>query len=201
MIKLIKLRNCWSPNLDNLAVSSPVFWIMGPTSSGKTTLAVEIVKRLTMSGSAVLWYDGDEVRDLMGANYGFKPEDRLLIVSTLIYLAKKAQNAGIPVFVSALTANQDARDLIKSSLSNNIILVSVECSVDECIKRDPKGLYKKAINGEIETLIGYNTPYNPPNFPDIVVKTEGASIKEAVDNFFRECERLGIRLERDFYNA
>ena len=117
-----------------------VFWLMGPTSSGKTTLSLAITSYLRKTGEIIINYDGDEIRDLFGNDLGFKPSDRLKVVETLAYLANKSIEAGANVIVSALTAYQDARSYIKDNVKG-LIIVQIECSLDTCIKRDPKGLY------------------------------------------------------------
>ena len=155
-----------------------VLWIMGPTSSGKTTVATSFVQRQQAAGIPVLHFDGDEVRGMFGADFGFTPENRLLVVEGLIMLARKAVSSGINVVVSALTAHEEARKLISDKIKN-VITVSTQCSIETCAKRDPKGLYQKAMNGEIDTLIGYNTPYIVPAAPALLLDTENQSIQGA----------------------
>lgn len=157
-----------------------VLWLMGPTSSGKTTLANGVTKSCMINGQRFLHYDGDEVRSLFGKNHGFSSDDRLSVVKTLAYFAGKAADSGNNVVVSALTAFPDARQYIKKNI-DNLIVGYVECCFEVCAERDPKGLYEKARSGKIETLIGYNTPYPEPEFPDFVVNTEKTGIKEGVD--------------------
>ena len=156
-----------------------VLWIMGPTASGKTTLAREMLKILSKKERPVIHYDGDEVRGFFGPNLGFKVKDRLLVVKTICYLANKALNSGVNVVVSALTANEDARVYVVKNVKN-VILIYLECSLEKCIERDYKGLYKKALSGEIDTLIGINSDYLPFENPDIIIKTENKSIGKNV---------------------
>lgn len=168
-----------------------IFWIMGPTSSGKTTLALHFLDKLRKEGSGAIHYDGDEVRDFLGPNHGFAEGDRLRVVSTLVHLANKAIDAGLNVVVSALTANQDARDYIKHNVKN-LVLIYLECSIEKCSERDPKGLYSKARRGEIETLIGINTKYLPPENPDIIINTERESIENAVIELMKKLSGFGL---------
>ena len=102
------------------------------------------------------------------------------VVSTLTHLANKATEAGSNVVVSALTANLDSRDYVRDN-ANNVLFCYIECSIETCAKRDPKGLYSKAREGKINTLIGYNSKYIPPENPEIVVNTDYASAPLAVD--------------------
>lgn len=159
--------------------AQPTLWLLGPTSSGKTTLARALAERLRSQGRPCLWYDGDEVRDFFGPDLGFKPDDRLKVVRTLCHLANKGSHEGIAVIVSALTANPEARELVFSSVER-LALVGVCCSVEVCAQRDPKGLYHKAKKGEINTLIGFNTPYTLPERCDLVLSTQSRSVEECV---------------------
>ena len=156
-------------------------WLMGPTSSGKTTLAEAFVDHLQQSGEKkIIHYDGDEVRDFFGPSLGFASEDRMRVVKTLVHLANKAMDTGINVIVSALTAHTDARQYI-SNLIKPIIIVAIDCDVEKCARRDPKGLYKKAQQGEITTLIGVNSKYLPPESPDIVIDTGSQDVDASLD--------------------
>ena len=169
-----------------------VLWLMGPTSSGKTTVSNAVVKRLRDAGISIIHFDGDEIRDFFGDNLGFKPEDRLRVVSTLIHLADKVSTAGANVIVSALTANPDARKLLDDRLGSAAIGY-IQCSIDICAARDPKGLYAKAKSGEIDTLVGYNTEYPAFENPDLVLDTENDPLEALVDqtlDFLRGSDRL-----------
>ena len=168
-----------------------IYWIMGPTSSGKTTIAHYLLNKLCKNGKLAIHYDGDEVRDFFGPNHGFAEGERLRVVSTLVHLANKALDAGLNVVVSALTANQDARDYIKHNVKN-MVLIYIECSIEKCSERDPKGLYNKAKRGEIETLIGINTKYLQPENPDIIISTERESIENTVFELMKKLSGLGL---------
>ncbi len=148
-----------------------VIWLMGPTSSGKTTLAEYFMQQWRAQGRTVIHYDGDEIRDLFGHSHGFAKKDRLQVVSTLAKLANKAAAAGVLCVVSALTANRDAREYVRNTIPS-LLLGYIRCSIDECARRDPKGLYARAKKGEINTLIGWGEPYEPPENPDIILDTE-----------------------------
>ena len=157
-----------------------VLWLMGPTSGGKTTIAEHLLERLRADGSASMHFDGDEVRDFFGDTLGFQASDRQRVVGTLVHLANKTAEAGVNVIVSALTANEDARRHVLDSVKN-LKIVYIKCSIETCAERDPKGLYALAKNGEIDTLIGINSDYLPPDSPDLVIDTEALSPDEAVD--------------------
>lgn len=154
-------------------------WLLGPTASGKTTLARTLQEKLAASGTPVIHYDGDEVRGFFGDSLGFKNQDRLRVVRTIVHLASKAEAAGLNVVVSALTANQDARELIRHAIPN-LLIVYLQCGLKECSLRDPKGIYRRARRGEIDTLIGYNSPYDAPQDYDLKLDTETMKLGECV---------------------
>jgi adenylylsulfate kinase len=168
-----------------MSVKRPyTIWLMGPTSSGKSTIAENFASTLKGNDIPILHYDGDEVRSFFGKNFGFSENNRGHVVETIVYLAKKANDAGVNVVVSALTAHQSSRDHVKESIPN-LYIGYVDCPIDVCIARDPKGLYAKAINKEIDTLIGYNTKYQPPNEPDIKLDANKFSVEENTDCLLR----------------
>jgi len=156
-----------------------VLWLMGPTSSGKTTIAELLLEHLRANGMSSIHFDGDEVRNFFGENLGFDVSDRQRVVSTLVHLANKTSAAGVNVIVSALTASVEARCLVLDT-ARNLTVVYLKCPIETCIERDPKGLYAQAKNGEIDTLIGFNTEYLPPNNPDLVINTKELSSYRAV---------------------
>lgn len=166
---------------------------MGPTSAGKTALANEVLRVLKQKGFGVIHYDGDEVRDFFGPGFGFNSENRLRVVSTLVHLVNKALGAGLNVIVSALTANSDARHFVRKNVKS-LILVSLECSIEKCIKRDQKGLYAQALKGEINTVIGLNTKYEPIENPDIIIDTDRNSTEESARDLL---EQLEVFLRRE----
>jgi adenylylsulfate kinase len=158
-----------------------VIWLMGPTSAGKTTLAKALVEHLRAAGDVpVIHWDGDQVRDMLGTDLDFSSNSRLRVVRTLAEMAKATSDAGVFTIVSALTAHEDARKLI-SEILPRLIICYVHCPIDICIERDPKGLYRRAIDGEIDTLIGYNSEYRPPIDPALIVDTSLGNVAKGVE--------------------
>ena len=176
--------------MDNkITTKNFILWIMGPTASGKTTIARYILEEIRQMGRLAILYDGDEIRDFIGPCLGFKREDRLRVVKTLVHLANKAMVSGLDVIVSALTANPDARAYVKKN-TKNLILACLDCDIATCINRDPKGLNKRARSGDIDTLIGYNTEYIPIGNPDILINTQSKTVEKCVQEFM-DCLRKG----------
>ncbi len=170
----------------------PVIWLMGPTSAGKTTLARSLTERLrNQENLAAVHWDGDLVRDLLGKNLSFSPESRLRVVRALALLAEVTSQSGVLTVVSALTAHEDARQLVRESLPR-LLSVHVHCPMDICIERDPKGLYRQAIAGEIDTLIGYNESYNPPEAPDLEINTSSLSVEAGVETLVEFLKKRGV---------
>jgi len=160
--------------------TTPVVWLMGPTSAGKTTLAAALSDRLRAESDApVLHWDGDQIRDMLGDGLGFSSDSRLLVVRTLATVALASSQAGVLTLVSALTAHDDARQLIRDMLPD-LLVVYVKCSLETCMERDPKGLYAQAAAGEIDTLIGYNSDYISPQNADLILDTSTENIDACV---------------------
>ena len=115
--------------------------------------------------------DGDEVRNMFPHDHGFSEKARLAVIENLVLLANKLAGAGMTVVVSALTAHDRARGYIRKHIEN-LRLIFIDCRIETCIQRDDKGLYRKALAGEIDTLIGINSPYQPPDHFEMRVDTE-----------------------------
>lgn len=172
-----------------------VIWMLGPTSSGKTTIGKYFVEEMRRKGIPSIHFDGDEIRAFFGSSLGFKPEDRLRAVSVCAHLANKSAEAGLNVVVSALTANEDARNYVSDKIPGHT-LVYLECPIEVCIERDSRGLYRKAQEGKIDpkTLIGLNAPYVRPESPDIVIDTSKNSPQEATEIIRQWFNRAGHSL-------
>lgn len=166
-------------------------WIMGPTSAGKTTIANKLMKQLSELNVMALHFDGDEIRELFGPSHGFAVKDRLLVVKALVHFANKTIRAGINVVVSALTAHDESRQYVYNNASN-LIVCYVNCGIEVCINRDPKGLYRKALNGEIHSLPGVNSLYTPPNKYDFIIDSEHYEVYQCVEQILKKLRELNV---------
>ncbi len=164
-------------------------WIMGPTSAGKTTIANKLMTQLSELNVIALHFDGDEVRELFGPSHAFAKEDRLLVVKALVHFANKTVKAGINVVVSALTANEESRKYVYNN-ALNLIICYINCGIEVCINRDPKGLYKKALNGEIYSLPGVNSPYVPPDKYDFIIDSEHYEVYQCAEQILKKLREL-----------
>ena len=172
-----------------------IFWILGPTSSGKTTIGKMLVQEMRITNIPAIHYDGDEIRSFFGTTLGFEARDRLRAVSICAHLANKASDAGLNVVVSALTANDDARDYIAKNVPN-LIRIYLKCPIEICIIRDSRGLYQSVREGKIDpkTLIGLDEPYPPPSNPDLIIATNENTPEESVVIIKNYLIRMGYNI-------
>ena len=166
-------------------------WFTGLSGSGKSTLANEIEKRLFSMGKHTMLLDGDNIRMGLNKNLGFKEQDRIENIRRVAEVAKLMNDAGLIVLTAFISPFNQDREKAKEIIgSEDYIEIYVSTSLEECEKRDVKGLYKKARNGEIPNFTGIHSPYEAPVNPDIVIDTGKGSIEENVDYVIKELERL-----------
>lgn len=158
-----------------------VIWFTGMSGSGKSTIAVELENELAQIGKLVYRLDGDNIRHGLCSDLGFSEEDRNENIRRITEVANLFKDSGVITLVSFISPLRSMRKLAKDKIGNdNFVEVYVKASVETCIKRDPKGMYKKAIAGEIENFTGISATYENPENPDIVVDTENLTIDESV---------------------
>lgn len=155
-------------------------WLLGLSASGKSTLAMEIVKLLENNGEKVQLIDGDLMRDEIGGMFGYSKEERIKMAAIYRTIAKILNKNGINVIVAAITPYEEIRKANRKKIEN-YIEINVSCPIEECIVRDPKGLYKRALNGEEKSVIGIDEEYEFPENSDIQVNTNIESIEESLE--------------------
>jgi adenylylsulfate kinase len=175
-----------SPTISSVASTVahlPVIWLTGLPGSGKTTIAKALQPRLKESGFKVELLDGDIVRKELSPELGFTKQDREIHARRVVYLSKLLSRNGIISIVSLISPYRDFRRYARSetNMNNNFYEVYVKCSLRTCIGRDPKGLYKKALSGEIKDLTGLQDPYEEPENPEIIVDTESQTLEQCVN--------------------
>jgi len=160
-----------------------VIWLTGLSASGKTTIALQLATKLREHDFKVELLDGDAIRNELSADLGFSRRDRREQIRRVVYLCKLLSKNGITCLVSVISPYRDLRNLAREEIRkvSPFIEVFVKCSLESCIKRDPKGLYKKALSGEISNFTGLQDPYEEPVSPDVMVNTDSETVEECVD--------------------
>ncbi len=154
-----------------------IIWMTGLPCSGKTTIARKLSE--CIPNLAVL--DGDTMRELLSPNEAFSREDIINHNKKIANLAKLFLEHHVPICVSKISPFVENRENARKILKNyNFIEVYIKCTIDLCEKRDVKGMYKKARNGEISNFIGIDVNYEPPVNPELVVDTENSTIDQNV---------------------
>jgi adenylyl-sulfate kinase len=158
-----------------------VIWLTGLSGAGKSTIATELERELFNMGVHTYVLDGDNVRHGLSANLGFSPEDRTENIRRVGEVAKLFADAGTLVITAFISPYRDDRQLVRSIMEEGeFIEVYVNAPLEVCEQRDPKGLYKKARAGQIAHFTGVSAPYETPEKPEIVVRTDKQSVAESV---------------------
>ncbi|MGF2617909.1 adenylyl-sulfate kinase [Rossellomorea vietnamensis] len=161
---------------------SMIIWFTGLSGSGKSTLSVELEKRLFESGRQVYRLDGDNLRHGLNSNLGFSEEDRNENIRRVGETAKLFVDAGTIVLTAFISPYTRDREWVRSIVEEGeFIEVYMKASLEECEKRDPKGLYKKARAGEIKGFTGIDAPYEAPSSPDLVIDTETETVEQSAE--------------------
>lgn len=161
-----------------------VIWLTGLSGSGKSTLAKELQRRLFEKGCQVYVLDGDNIRSGLCSDLGFSAEDRSENIRRIGEVAALFADAGMMVITAFISPYRADRQRARNIAPQHFHTVYVKASVQACEGRDVKGLYQKARAGQISDFTGISSPYEPPEFPDLVVDTERSSVAECVDQLF-----------------
>ena len=156
-----------------------VVWFTGLSGSGKSTIARRVVEILQSERRPVEYLDGDAIRDIFPAT-GFSREEREAHIRRVGYLASRLERHGVTVVVSLISPYEASRQFVRGRC-RHFIEVFVSTPLDECERRDVKGLYAKARRGEIKQFTGIDDPYEPPRNPELTLETVGVSVDAAVE--------------------
>ena len=160
-----------------------VVWLTGLSGAGKSTIAREVERRLFSAGAQTMTLDGDLLRHGLNGDLGFSPGERAENVRRVGEVARLFFEQGSIVLCTFVSPYRADRDRVRASMPEGGFLeVHVDCDMDELRQRDPKGLYARAANGEVEGLTGVAAPYETPEHPELVVRTDRESIDAAVDS-------------------
>lgn len=165
-------------------------WFTGLPSAGKSTLAALLADELRRREHEVELLDGDAARQHLSKDLGFTKQDRDENVRRIGFVCGLLTTHGVVALVAAISPYRRARDEVRKSIGD-FVEVYVKASIETCMERDVKGLYKKALAGEIKGFTGVDDPYEPPLKPDLTIETDAESPKESLASILRGLEELG----------
>jgi adenylyl-sulfate kinase len=187
----IERQNC----LHNPAHKGFMLWFTGLSGSGKSTLSERLSSQFKTAGYRVELLDGDEIRTHLSKGLGFSREDRDTNIRRIGFVARLLARNGVIAITAAISPYREIRDEIRSQAAMDgvpFVEVFVNATIHALVERDVKGLYKKAMAGEIPQFTGITDPYEPPLSPDIEVRTDNESIEESLETIRK------ILIERGF---
>ena len=162
--------------------NSFLIWFTGLSGSGKSTIANLVEWELHKKGVKTYILDGDNVRTGINNDLSFSPDDRTENIRRIAEVSKLMIDAGLVVLAAFVSPYKKDRENIKNIVKDvNFVEVYVNTSVEECERRDVKGLYKKARTGEIKNMTGVSAPYEAPENPDVEIRTERETIQQSVE--------------------
>ena len=165
-------------------------WLTGLSGAGKSTIAAELARVLEARGRAVEVLDGDVVRTHLSKGLGFSKEDRDTNIRRIAFVAQLLTRHGAAVITAAISPYREIRDEARAMIGN-FVEVYVECPIEELVRRDVKGLYAKALSGEIKNFTGVSDPYEPPLHPEVTVATDRETVEQAVARIVAALEARG----------
>jgi len=168
-----------------------VLWFTGLPASGKTTIANNVKDELLKLGHKVELLDGDDLRKKLDPEIGFSPEDRAIHIRRVAYVSELLARNGIAVLTCLVSPYIHVREAAREMIGDKFIEVYVKCSLETCVSRDPKGLYKRALAGEIPNMTGIGDPYEEPPNPEVVVDTEKNTAVENAAIVLAKLKNLG----------
>ncbi len=165
-------------------------WFTGLSGAGKTTLADALEPILRERGLKVEKLDGDVIRTNLSKGLGFSKEDRDTNIRRIAFVCDLLTRNGVAVITSAISPYRDVREEAKQKIGD-FVEVYVRCSIPELTRRDVKGLYAKALAGELDNFTGVSDPYEEPLNPDVEVDSEAETIEESLAKVVRKLEERG----------
>ena len=171
---------------EQLGQTAKTIWFTGLSGSGKSTLANELEKRLAAMGKHTMLLDGDNVRMGLNKNLGFREADRIENIRRIAEVSKLMNDAGLIVLTSFISPFAQDRQSAREIIGDAFMEVYVSTPMEECERRDVKGLYKKARNGELDHFTGVTSPYEVPQHADVVIDTSKFSVEACVDQILEQ---------------
>ncbi len=175
-----------------LGQKAAVIWLTGLSGSGKSTLANALEQQLAEKGRHTMLLDGDNVRFGLNRDLGFSKEDRVENIRRIAETARLMNDAGLIVLTSFISPYRNDRRIARQIIGDAFIEVYVSTSLEECEKRDVKGLYQAARKGEIAEFTGITSVYEEPEHPEIIIDTGKSDIRESVRELLEALDKYGI---------
>ena len=170
-------------------------WFTGLSGAGKSTLSLPIAERLRALGHKVEILDGDVVRTNLSKGLGFSKEDRDVNIRRIGFVSNLLARNGVVAITAAISPYRAVRDEVRSLITNDgagFVEVFVKCPIDVLAERDVKGLYKKALAGEIKNFTGVDDPYEEPVSPEVVVDSSRETVDASVEKILDRLRELGL---------
>jgi adenylyl-sulfate kinase len=166
-------------------------WLTGLSGAGKTTIAHLLEARLRALGARVEVLDGDVVRTHLSKGLGYSREDREENIRRIGFVCELLSRNGVIAIAAAISPYRASRELVRARIPD-FVEVYIECPLDVLVERDVKGLYKKALAGEISHFTGVSDPYEPPLRPEVTVPSARESPEESIERIWRRLEESGL---------
>lgn len=166
-------------------------WFTGLSGAGKSTISEILARRLREAGAKVEVLDGDVVRTHLSKGLGFSKEDRDTNIRRIGFVCELLSRNGVIAIAAAISPYREIREEIRAKIPN-FVEVYVRCPLEVLIQRDVKGLYKKALNGEIPQFTGISDPYEPPLHPEVVVDSSVETPEESAQKVWDKLEEMGL---------
>ena len=179
----------------NLVKKGFVLWFTGLSGAGKSTMSARLAGRLAQAGCPVELLDGDEVRTHLSKGLGFSREDRDVNVRRIGFVARLLARHGVVAITAAISPYRDVREEQRRLAVGDgagFCEVYMECPVEVLAERDVKGLYRKALAGEIPHFTGVSDPYEPPEHPEVVIRSDRDSVDEGLDRVLARLVELEL---------
>ncbi|MEC1635522.1 adenylyl-sulfate kinase [Bacillus mojavensis] len=172
---------------------SCALWFTGLSGSGKSVLANAVDEKLYRMGIRSYVLDGDNIRHGLNQDLGFRTEDRIENIRRIGEVAKLFVDSGQMILTAFISPFREDRDMVRALFPDGEFLeIYVKCPLQICEQRDPKGLYKKARNGDIKHFTGIDSPYEAPLSPDLIIESDQTSITDGADLIIKELQRKDI---------
>ncbi|AGK61892.1 adenylylsulfate kinase [Archaeoglobus sulfaticallidus PM70-1] len=168
-----------------------VIWLTGPSGAGKTTLAMALAEKLQEMGCQAEVLDGDGIRSRLYPDLGFSKQEREMHNRVVTEMAKLLAKNGVITIVSVIAPYRAWREYARKEIGS-FVEVYLRCPLEVRIERDPKGLYAKALKGEVKELTGLDGEYEEPESPELILDTDRMSVEEEVEEVLKKIKDLGL---------